>query len=104
MSTPNLARTNDLSAFCFDFPTSGTLCFPEARQCTPYVVQETDTCVSIADSIGVGWNRLASWNPELGISCDNIEEHVGYVICTSNPGGPWIDPSPAPPETTADAS
>ncbi|KAH7625385.1 hypothetical protein B0T09DRAFT_393396 [Sordaria sp. MPI-SDFR-AT-0083] len=101
MSTVNLAVANHLSAFCYDFPTEGTLCIPTDRQCTPYIVKEDDTCVSIADSIDISWNRLVSWNPELGINCDNLQDYVGHVICKSNPGGGWVDLNPEPTESAS---
>ncbi|RKU47570.1 hypothetical protein DL546_007146 [Coniochaeta pulveracea] len=100
ISTVNLLLANQKAGFCYDFPTTGTLCIPTSSQCTPYTVLSSDSCESIADTLKTSWTRLVSWNPELGANCQNIDQYVGYVICGSNPGGGWMDPSP-PVSTTS---
>ncbi|KAH8682066.1 hypothetical protein BX600DRAFT_544497 [Xylariales sp. PMI_506] len=95
ISTIDLLTANDLQAYCANFPTSGTLCIPSSSVCTPYTVQAGDTCVSIAQSLAIltSFAQIVSWNPEVGGSCDNIVNMMESVICVSNPGGTWINPS-----------
>ncbi len=103
-----LLTANGLQAFCNDFPTSGTLCIPSAKICQPYQlkVDLTDTCSSIARQKGVTWTQLVSWNPELGEYCENIVALArgSQVICVSNPGGDWVNPSPDPEATSTTTS
>ncbi|KAK4206592.1 hypothetical protein QBC37DRAFT_121183 [Rhypophila decipiens] len=104
ISTSNLLRANNLQSFCSNFPTSGSLCIPTAMKCTPHTVLANQTCGSIAASINVSWTRFISWNPDLGADCQNIADYVGYVICKSNPGGGWVDPTPFPTTTVETTS
>ncbi|KAK0710664.1 hypothetical protein B0H67DRAFT_493501 [Lasiosphaeris hirsuta] len=104
ISTSNLLRVNSLQSFCADFPTSGTLCIPTALKCTPHTVLANQTCGSIAASLSISRTRFVSWNPDLGSDCQNIDDYVGYVICKSNPGGGWVDPTPEPTTTSATTS
>jgi hypothetical protein len=34
------------------------------------------------------------------VDCGNIGDYVRFIIYTSNPGGSWVNPDPAPPTTT----
>ncbi|RYP41942.1 hypothetical protein DL768_010417 [Monosporascus sp. mg162] len=54
----------------------------------------------VAKSAGVQQVQLISWNLELGMDCSKMSSQVGYVICVSNPGGDWVNPSPMPPVTS----
>jgi len=94
ISTVLLLSQNNLRGYCTNFPTSGSLCIPTASQCTAYTIKTNDTCISIADGAHVTWAQVVSWNPSLGRACQNLPQYIGYVICISNPGGSYINPSP----------
>lgn len=89
-----LLVANNLGAFCYKFPTSGTLCIPSDEICTPYTVQERDTCASIAKNHGKAYSQVLRWNPELGKDCRNIKRLTGHAICVSSPGGKRVRPRP----------
>ncbi|KAF7535385.1 hypothetical protein G7054_g5456 [Neopestalotiopsis clavispora] len=100
-----LLQANGLPAYCAGFPTSGSLCIPSAMQCTPYAPGLGETCDTIASRLGLTKPQLVSWNPEVGPLCGNIGKLASknMVLCASNPGGSWVDPSPgedAPTSTT----
>lgn len=74
-------------------------------QCTPYAPGLGETCDTIASRLGLTKPQLVSWNPEVGPLCGNIGKLASknMVLCASNPGGSWVDPSPgedAPTSTT----
>ncbi|MBE3047746.1 LysM peptidoglycan-binding domain-containing protein [Candidatus Bathyarchaeota archaeon] len=94
ISTLWLLLTNNLGAFCQNFPTSGTLCIPHHAKCTPYTIKEGDTCDSIAESPKKTYLQIISWNVELGSGCRDIKRHTGLVICVSPQGREWEDPRP----------
>ncbi|ETS76429.1 hypothetical protein PFICI_11816 [Pestalotiopsis fici W106-1] len=100
ISTDDLARSNTIPSFCYNFPTSGDLCIPSDRKCQPYLVKSTDTCYSLQKQFGIQYAQLISWNPTLGPKCNNIDSIVGYVICATTPGGGWVNPNPQPSMTT----
>ncbi|KAJ9143042.1 LysM domain-containing protein [Pleurostoma richardsiae] len=102
-STTQLLVANDLTAYCRDFPTSGTVCLPDALKCTPYQPKSGDTCNSIAANNSISFAQVISWNPELGQFCGNMDTIINktMVLCLSNPGGSWVNPSPI---TTISAS
>ncbi|KAI2463544.1 hypothetical protein F4781DRAFT_416270 [Annulohypoxylon bovei var. microspora] len=102
ISTDDLTSYNLLSSMCNYFPTTGaTLCIPSYRKCKPYKVQTNDTCSSLQSQFSINYAQLTSWNPSLGPKCSNIASYVGYVICSSNPGGDWVNPSPTNATTTS---
>lgn len=102
LSTDDLTFYNSLSSMCNYFPAAGTtLCIPSYRKCRPYVVQTNDTCSSLQSELSISYAQLSSWNPSLGPRCSNIASYVGYVICSSNPGGDWVDPNPVNSTVTA---
>ncbi|GKT50970.1 uncharacterized protein ColSpa_11151 [Colletotrichum spaethianum] len=76
------------------------LCIPSAAICEPYVIKNGDTCTSIVNGAKAMWAQIVSWNPELGRSCQNVADYVGFVVCVSNPGGSWVDTHPAATGTT----
>lgn len=67
-------------------------------KCTPYALQDDDTCSTIASKRGLTKTQLVSWNPEVGPLCGNIAKLAskGMTLCVSNPGGEWVDPNPPP--------
>lgn len=102
ISTTDLLVANNLQGYCYEFPTSGSLCIPSAKVCTPYTVKAGDTCGTIAGNLTAATSpiQIISWNPALGSSCSNLANLVGYVICVSNPGGTWVNPNPVTSSTT----
>jgi len=104
ISTISLLTANKLRAYCANFPPpGGTLCIPKSSVCNPSQlnVDLSDTCHAIARGAGVTWTQLVSWNPELGEYCESLTtlaQGAGPVICVSQPGGGWVNPSP---DTTA---
>lgn len=106
ISTDDLTIYNSLPSLCKYFPkTPGTkLCIPNERICTPYTVQEGDTCGALQQEFGIRYAQMTSWNPSLGPRCANLKRYVGLVICVSNPGGDWENPSPVPSTTTSTRS
>ncbi len=100
IGTEHLLHANSLRAYCHQFPTTGNLCIPDDRLCTPYQLHVigNDTCVSIAEEHGITWAQVISWNPEVGTYCDNLDQLAphGHVLCVSHPGGDYVNPSPDP--------
>lgn len=98
-----MLQANGLQAYCANFPTSGSVCIPTSMHCTPYALQEGDTCDKIASRHGLTKPQLVSWNPEVGPLCGNIGKLVskGMTLCVSNPGGDWVDPSPTAHQPTS---
>jgi hypothetical protein len=98
ISTDDLMVQNGLPSFCKYFAAQGTeLCIPSYKICKPYTVKSSDTCGSLQREFGIQYAQMIAWNPTLGPKCANIDRHVGYVICVSNPGGDWTNPNPVPP-------
>lgn len=106
ISTVSLLTANNLRAYCANFPEAGgSLCIPTASVCKPYQLKAdlADTCHSIARAAGITWTQLVSWNPELGEYCESLSAlagGAGPVICISQPGGGWTNPSPDPSSTS----
>ncbi|KAI1381144.1 hypothetical protein F4677DRAFT_118218 [Hypoxylon crocopeplum] len=103
VSTSDLLSYNVLQAACYNFPTSGSLCIPSNRVCTPYTVKSGDTCSSIAVSLTksgtpTSYAQIVSWNPAVGAGCQNLYNMIGMVICVSTPGG---SSGPSPTTTTS---
>ncbi|KAL7811322.1 hypothetical protein V8C26DRAFT_221424 [Trichoderma gracile] len=95
ISTDDLLSYNSLSSLCDYFPKAGTsLCIPDTRVCKPYKVLKDDTCDSLQSQFKITYAQLIAWNPSLGPKCSNIQQYVGYVICASNPGRDYVNPSP----------
>ncbi|KAK3331670.1 hypothetical protein B0T19DRAFT_438558 [Cercophora scortea] len=91
LSTNSLLSANRLVGNCTGFPTSGTLCIPTAAKCRPYKLAAGDTCNSLA------------MKPALDY-CENIADLAtnNFTICTSNPGGTWVNPGPVETLTTTE--
>lgn len=80
-----LLQDNSLAAYCYDFPSNGTLCIQHT--CETYTVQKYDNCSSIAASQdGVSFAQILAWNPVFDLQCSNIMKSLGYEICVSAPG------------------
>ncbi|KAL2859875.1 LysM peptidoglycan-binding domain-containing protein [Aspergillus lucknowensis] len=100
VSTWSLLHTNELQAYCQNFPDAGTeLCLP--KTCTVYTLKENDTCDSIIEGLPgrVSVTQLRSWNPNINKSCGNLFQWTGYQICVSPPGSeldPVVTPTPTP--------
>jgi hypothetical protein len=86
--------SNDAVSWCRSFPKSGSVCIPSSQVCDVHSVRPGEDCLSIAKAVGKSWSQIVSWNPEVGISCQNLGNYIGYEICASNPGGDWVNPMP----------
>jgi hypothetical protein len=95
-STTQLLEANHLTAYCREFPTSGTLCLPDSLKCKPYPPRLGESCNTIAAANEVAFAQIVSWNPEVGEYCGNIQNLINktMVLCISTPGGGWVDPHP----------
>ncbi|KAK6209368.1 hypothetical protein LQW54_006356 [Pestalotiopsis sp. IQ-011] len=86
MSTDQLLNINSLAGGCADWPGNNTeLCVQD--NCTPYVVQEGDTCSSVANGADITITQLVTWNPFIDPLCKNWNSKTGHVICLSSPFG-----------------
>ncbi|KAH6655548.1 hypothetical protein BKA67DRAFT_657480 [Truncatella angustata] len=86
MSTDQLLNINNLAGGCADWPGDQTeLCVQD--KCTPYTVQEGDTCVSVSNVAQITVVQLVTWNPSIDPLCMNWNSKVGHVICLSSPFG-----------------
>ncbi|KAL7622557.1 hypothetical protein AAE478_008064 [Parahypoxylon ruwenzoriense] len=77
ISSAAMLQASGFQAYCANFPTSGTFCIPTSVHCTPYQLQEGNTCDKIASRQGLTKPQLVSWNPELASK--------GMTLCVSNP-------------------
>ena len=86
VSTDGLLASNDLSGGCADWPGNLTeLCVQNL--CQPYLVQQNDTCLSVAAAHKITLTQLLSWNPTVDPLCKNWNYQLGHIICLSNPMG-----------------
>ncbi|KAI4600099.1 hypothetical protein KJ359_001201 [Pestalotiopsis sp. 9143b] len=86
ISTDQLLNINSLAGGCADWPGNNTeLCVQD--NCTPYVVQEGDTCSSVANGAEITITQLVTWNPFIDPLCKNWDAKIGHVICLSSPFG-----------------
>lgn len=99
ISTSSLLLANNLSPFCVNFPSSGSLCIPNSSKCKTAVVKSGDTCAKIGANNKATWTQITTWNPDFGADCGRISSYVGYSMCISTPGGDWSNPSPTPSRT-----
>ncbi|KAF8252101.1 LysM domain-containing protein [Wilcoxina mikolae CBS 423.85] len=86
-----LLTDNDLTAYCADFPTNGTLCLNNT--CDIYTVQTNDTCTSIASAHNITVSQFKAWNPTINAGCYNIDRMNGTQVCVSVPGRPYTAPA-----------
>ncbi|KAI0317179.1 hypothetical protein OF83DRAFT_173397 [Amylostereum chailletii] len=77
------ANPGVINAGCSNLFVGEVLCLGLAGQdCTTVaVVQDGDTCVSIANEAGIALNTLLANNPNVNAQCTNIG--VGEVLCTA---------------------
>ncbi|GAP91634.2 hypothetical protein SAMD00023353_6400110 [Rosellinia necatrix] len=85
-----LLDDNNLSAWCYDFPSTGNLCIN--NPCTVHTVQANDTCRGIARGANITETQLKSWNPIINLGCYNLEKMNGTAVCISAPGRPYVPP------------
>lgn len=86
ISTDSLLMINGLQGGCANWPGNLTsLCIQGS--CKPYIVQQNDTCQSVAAANNMTLIQLLSWNPTIDPVCANFYEEIGHVICLSNPLG-----------------
>ncbi|EXU95641.1 LysM domain protein [Metarhizium robertsii] len=85
---------------CSDIAAGTQLCLPDKCN-TVYQVQEGDRCVEVAVRAGTSWMKLVDWNLGLDSRCSNLwsrDPFWGRVICTSVPGGGFINTGSHSPE------
>ncbi|KAK1756635.1 carbohydrate-binding module family 50 protein [Echria macrotheca] len=102
-STSQLIAANGLTAYCRNFPKSGSICLPRQLKCKPYAPVAGDTCNTIGAQNDVSFAQMVSWNPEVGQLCGNMGTIISksMIICLSNPGGSWTDPNSSQMTTTS---
>jgi hypothetical protein len=86
VSTDGLLASNDLAGGCANWPGNlEQLCVQ--NHCQPYLVQQNDTCLSVAAAHNITLTQLLSWNPTVDPLCKNWDKQLGHIICLSNPMG-----------------
>jgi LysM domain. len=86
MATDQLLMLNGLAGGCANWPGNLTsLCVQNT--CEPYLVQQNDTCLSVAAAYNATLSQLLSWNPTIDPICSNWNTKIGHVICVGNPAG-----------------
>lgn len=91
IATDQLLMLNGLVGGCANWPGNLTsLCVQGT--CEPYIVQQNDTCLSVASAHNITLTQLLSWNPTIDPICANCNTKIGHVICVSNPVG-YIQPN-----------
>lgn len=83
VATGSLITLNNILPGCTNLQIGQVLCLPQT--CTTYSVQPGDTCFGIADTHGITFTQLLSYNPSLNPTCTNLIS--GTNICVSLPGG-----------------
>ncbi|KAH7038381.1 LysM domain-containing protein [Microdochium trichocladiopsis] len=93
VGTAWMLADNHLTAYCADFPTSGSLCI--TNTCKTATVASNTTCAAIAESAGITEMQLLAWNPIINPVCSNLNMMNGTTLCIEPPG-----PRLPPPATT----
>ena len=92
VSTDNLLMVNGLYAGCANWPAGlKKVCIEQS--CTPYRIQENETCVDVSIAYNITLTQLVSWNPSVDPACANWNHKVGHIICISDPGN-YSEPKP----------
>ncbi|KAJ3559301.1 hypothetical protein NM688_g426 [Phlebia brevispora] len=92
LSYDQLISVNGLDMNCTKLPPAGSaICL--SGKCPLYTVQQSDTCVSIAEAESISWAQLIAWNPQFNTYCTNLATQVGKGICVGPPGGGYAPSS-----------
>ncbi|KAI8938745.1 hypothetical protein NX059_004612 [Plenodomus lindquistii] len=81
---------NYLGAYCYEFPTSGSLCI--ANTCKTVTVAVNTTCEIIAKDADITEPQLLAWNPVINPVCSNLNMMNGTTLCIEPPG-PKLPPA-----------
>ncbi|KAL8306251.1 hypothetical protein RB597_003198 [Gaeumannomyces tritici] len=95
---------NRLGAYCYEFPTSGSLCI--TNTCQTVTVAVNTTCSAIAAAANITEPQLLAWNPVINPVCSNLDMMNGTTLCIEPPG-PKLPPAPTtgvPPLTPTTAA
>ncbi|KAF7131457.1 hypothetical protein CNMCM5793_004682 [Aspergillus hiratsukae] len=91
IATDQLLALNGLIGGCVNWPGNLTsLCVQ--NNCDPYIVQQNDTCLTVAATHNITLTQLLSWNPSIDPICANWANQIGHVICVGNPVG-YVEPT-----------
>ncbi|CAG8910036.1 unnamed protein product [Penicillium egyptiacum] len=98
ISTDQLLMINGLAGGCANWPGNlDSLCVE--GNCEPYLVQQNDTCRSVAAAHNITLTQLLSWNPTIDPKCTNWQTKIDHVICVGNPVG-YVQPTSTSEATT----
>ncbi|KAL8366616.1 hypothetical protein RB595_010465 [Gaeumannomyces hyphopodioides] len=104
VGTAWMLSDNHLGAYCYEFPTSGSLCI--TNTCKTVTVAVNTTCSAIAAAANITDPQLLAWNPVINPVCSNLDMMNGTTLCIEPPG-PKLPPAPTtgvPPSTPTTAA
>ncbi|KAI8273677.1 hypothetical protein K4K60_010537 [Colletotrichum sp. SAR11_57] len=104
VGTAWMLSDNHLGAYCFEFPTSGSLCI--TNTCKTVTVAVNTTCSAIAAAANITEPQLMAWNPVINPVCSNLNMMNGTTLCIEPPG-PKLPPAQTtnvPPVTPTSAA
>ncbi|KAL2211281.1 LysM domain protein [Sarocladium strictum] len=93
ISSATLYYNNPDLLNCSSIPSGQTLCLPEPCE-DIHRVQQDDDCIKLAVDSGTTRLNIIAWNLGLDSRCTNLwstDPFWGRVICTSQPGGEFVD-------------
>jgi len=92
VGTAWMLSDNHLGAYCYEFPTSGSLCI--TNTCKTITVAVNTTCTTIATVANITEPQVLAWNPVISPVCSNLDMMNGTTLCVEPPG-----PKLPPPQT-----
>ncbi|KAF5852240.1 hypothetical protein GGP41_001009 [Bipolaris sorokiniana] len=104
VGTAWMLSDNHLAAYCYEFPTSGSLCI--TNTCKTVTVEVNTTCKAIAAAAKITEPQLLAWNPVINPVCSNLNMMNGTTLCIEPPG-PKLPPAQTtnvPPVTPTSAA
>ncbi|KAJ5043210.1 LysM domain-containing protein [Bipolaris maydis] len=104
VGTAWMLSDNHLAAYCYEFPTSGSLCI--TNTCKTVTVEVNTTCKAIAEAAKITEPQLLAWNPVINPVCSNLDMMNGTTLCIEPPG-PKLPPAQTtnvPPVTPTSAA
>lgn len=104
VGTAWMLSDNHLTAYCYEFPTSGSLCI--TNTCKTVTVEVNTTCKAIATAAKITEPQLLAWNPVINPVCSNLDMMNGTTLCIEPPG-PKLPPAQTtnvPPVTPTSAA
>ncbi|OHF04584.1 LysM domain-containing protein [Colletotrichum orchidophilum] len=104
VGTAWMLSDNHLGAYCYEFPTSGSLCI--TNTCKTVTVAVNTTCKAIVTAANITEPQLLAWNPVINPVCSNLDMMNGTTLCIEPPG-PKLPPAQTtgvPPVTPTSAA